>query len=162
MVFCLQIFHKDFSSTEQNLTVRKALAWGTLNGMSSVWNYNLPRQIKLSFFYATVKSVLLYGSEYWTLKPFLQKSLDGCYTRMLRAVLNSNISKNKHMTNKILYEGIPGVNEKVAARRLILAGLCQRYQVLPASRLIASVVYVDILKDVGAQRTSELRYRKSG
>ena len=76
------------NSTEQDLKVRKALAWRALNGMTSVWNSNLPRQIKLSFFYATVESVLLYGSECWTLKPALEKSLDGCYTRMLRAVLN--------------------------------------------------------------------------
>ena len=76
------------NSTEQDLKVRKALAWRALNGMTSVWNSNLPRQIKLSFFYATVESVLLYGSECWTLKPALQKSLDGCYTRMLCAVLH--------------------------------------------------------------------------
>ena len=66
------------NSTEQDLKVRKALAWRVLNGMTSVWNSNLPRQIKLSFFYATVESVLLYGSECWTLKPTLQKSLDRC------------------------------------------------------------------------------------
>ena len=83
---------------------------------------------------STVESVLLYGSECWTLKPTLQKSLDGCYTRMLHAVLN--ISKNTHVTNKILYEGIPRVSEKVAARRMRLAGHCQRHQELPASRLV--------------------------
>ena len=49
------------NSTEQDLKVRKALAWRALNGMTSVWNSNLPRQIKLSFFYATVGSVLLYA-----------------------------------------------------------------------------------------------------
>ena len=48
--------------------------------------------MELSFFYATVESVLLYGSECWTLKPTLEKSLDGCYTRMLRAVLNINVA----------------------------------------------------------------------
>ena len=63
------------NSTEQDLKVRKALAWRALNGMNSVWNSNLPRQIKLSFFYATVESVLLYSSECWTLKPTLEKSL---------------------------------------------------------------------------------------
>ena len=86
------------NSTEQDLKVRKALAWRALNGMTNVWTSNLPRQIKLSFFYATVESVLLYGSECWTLKTDLEKSLDGCYTRMLRTVLN--ISKTAHATNK--------------------------------------------------------------
>ena len=68
--------------------------------MTSVWNSNLPRQIKLGFFYATVESVLLYGSEFWTLNTTLEKSLDGGYTRMLPAVLN--ISKSTHVTSKIL------------------------------------------------------------
>ena len=136
--------------------------------MTSVWNSNLPRQIKLSFFYATVESVLLYGSECWTLKPALQKSLDGCYTRMLRAVLN--ISKTAHATNKSLYEGIPRVSHKIAARRMKLAGHCQRHQELPAGRLVLwepthghrsrgrpTPSYVKILRDdAGAETTSEL------
>lgn len=45
-----------------DLKVRKAFALRALNGMTSVWNANLHHQIKLSFFYATVDSVLLYGS----------------------------------------------------------------------------------------------------
>ncbi|CAM4576982.1 unnamed protein product [Leuciscus chuanchicus] len=131
------------NSTEQDLKVRKALAWRALNGMNSVWNSNLSRQIKLSFFYATVESVLLYGSECWTLNPTLEKSLDGCYTRMLRAVLN--ISKSAHVTNKILYEGVPRVSNKIAVRRMRLAGHCRRHREL------------DILKrDAGAKGTNEL------
>ena len=59
------------NSTEKDLKVRKALAWRALNGMTCVWTSNLPRQIKLSFFNATVESVLLYGSECWSLKPTL-------------------------------------------------------------------------------------------
>ena len=155
-------------STEKDLKVRKALAWRALNGMNSVWNSSLPRQIKLSFFFATVESVLLYGSECWTLKPTLQKSLDGCYTRMLRAVLN--INRSAHVTNSSLYEGIPKVSEKIATRRMRLAGHCQRHQELPASKLVLwepthghrsrgrpTKTYVDILKeDVGTQNTNEL------
>ena len=122
------------NSSEQDLKVRKALAWRALNGMACVWKSNLPRNIKLSFFYATVESVLLYGCETWTLKPAIQKSLDGCYTRMPRAVLN--INQNVHVTNKHLYGGLPGLSEKVAARRMRLAGHCQRHRKLPASRLV--------------------------
>ena len=136
--------------------------------MNSVWNSGLPRQIKLSFFFATVESVLLYGSECWTLKPTLQTSLDGCYTRMLRAVLN--INKSAHVTNESLYEGIPKVSEKIATRRMRLAGHCQRHQELPASKLVLwepkhgkrslgrpAITYVDVLKeDVGTQNTNEL------
>ena len=56
----------------------------------------------------------------------LEKSLDGCYTRMLRAVLN--ISRTAHATNKSVYEGIPKVSQKIAVRRMKLAGHCQRHQ----------------------------------
>ena len=129
---------------------------------------NQTQLLLLSFFYTTVESVLLYGSECWTLKPALQKSLDGCYTRMLRAVLN--ISKTAHATNKSLYEGIPRVSQKIAARRMKLAGHCQRHQELPAGRLVLwepthrhrwrgrpTLTYVDVLKsDAGAQNTREL------
>ena len=82
-----------------------------------------PRHIKLSLFHATVESVLLYGCESWTLTHTLQKSLDGCYTRMLRVVLN--ISKSTHITNENLYAGIFRVSDKIAARRMSLAGHCQ-------------------------------------
>lgn len=54
------------NSTEQDLKVRKALAWKALNVWASLWHSKLPRQIKLSFFYAIVESVLLHGSECWT------------------------------------------------------------------------------------------------
>ena len=124
--------------------------------------------MELSFFYATVESVLLYGSECWTLKPTLEKSLDGCYTRMLRAVLN--INKSAHVTNRILYRGIPRVSEKIAVRRMRLSGHCQRHGELSASELVLwepthgrrsrgrpTLTYVDILKkDAGAQSTKEL------
>ena len=122
------------NTSEQDLKVGKALAWRALNGMAFVWKSNLPRIIKLSLFYATVDSVLLYGCETWTLKPTLQNSLDGCYTRMLRAVLN--INQDVHVTNKHLYGGLPGLSEKVAARRMRLTGHCQRHRKLPASRLV--------------------------
>ena len=69
--------------------------------------YNKVFFLSYIYLYATVESILLYGSECWTLKPTLQKSLDRCYNRMLRAVLN--ISKSVHVTNKNLYEGIPRV-----------------------------------------------------
>ena len=156
------------NSTEQDLKVRKAMAWRALNVMSSVWRSNLPRRIKLSLFHATVESVLLYGCESWTLTPTLQKSLDGCYTRMLRAVLN--VDQNAHITNKDLYGRLPRLSQKVASRRMKLAGHCHRHRELPASRLVlweptrghrsrgrSALTYVDVLKkDAGAESSSEL------
>ena len=120
------------NSTEQDIKVRKALAWRALNGMKSVWNSKLSRSIKASFYQATVESVLLYGCESWTLKETLRKSLDGCYTRMLRVVLN--INWNEHVTNEQLYGGLPRLSDKVASRRMQFAGHCHRHPELPAGR----------------------------
>ncbi|KAJ8347639.1 hypothetical protein SKAU_G00262280 [Synaphobranchus kaupii] len=158
------------NSTEQDLRVRKALAWKALNGMASVWKSNLSREAKLHFFDATVEAVLLYGCECWTLKPSLQESLDGCYTRMLRAALN--IDQNVHVNNMRLYGGRPRLSEKIAARRMRLAGHCHRHRELPASKLVLwepspgrgrrsrgrpTPTFVDILKkDVGAETTGEI------
>lgn len=69
-----------------------------------------------------MESILLYGSECWTLTQTLQKSLDGCYTRMLRVVLN--IKQDEHVASKRLYGELPHVLEKIAARRIKLAGHC--------------------------------------
>ena len=76
----------------------------------------------------------------------------------------------QNFLNQTLYEGMPRVSDKVAARRMRLAGHCQRLQELPASKLVLwepthghrsrggqTLTYVDVLKkDVGAQSTSEL------
>ena len=86
------------------------------------------------FFFATVESVLLYGSETWTLTPRLEKSLNGCYTRMLRAAFN--VSWRDHIPNIQLYGNIPKVTEKIRARRLQFAGHCYRHPELPAQQVL--------------------------
>ena len=90
--------------------------------------------LRPDYFFATVESVLLYGSEAWTLTPALEKSLNGCYTRMLRAAFN--ISWREHLTNDDLYQDIPRVTEKVRRRRIQLAGHCYRHPELPAHRVL--------------------------
>ena len=102
--------------------------------MSRVWNSEISRPTKARFFLATVESVLLYGSETWTLTPAMEKSLNGCYTRMLRAAFN--ISWQEHMPNRILYGNIPRVTDKIRARRLQFAGHCHRHPDLPAQKVL--------------------------
>ena len=136
--------------------------------MGRVWKSSLSRRIKTSFFQATVESVLLYGCESWTLSASLKKSLDGCYTRMLRVVMN--IDPHEHITNKHLYGGLPKLSDRVASRKMKLAGHCHRHQELPASKLVLwepthgrrlrghpTLTYVDVLKqDAGANNSQEL------
>ena len=155
-------------STEGDIKIRKALAWRALNGMGSIWKSHMSRDVKLSFFTATVESVLLYGCEAWTLTSVLERSLNGCYTRMLRAVLNVNW--RQRIPNTELYGDLPRVGDKVAARRMELAGHCYRHPELAASRLILwepthghrsrggqRKTFIDILKrDASVEDTNEL------
>ena len=62
-----------------------------------------------------VESVLLYGSEAWTLTKKHEKKLDGTYTRMLRAILN--ISWKEHPTKIRLYGNIPPLTSIIRIRR---------------------------------------------
>ena len=75
----------------------KQKAWKALNDMRKIWRSNMPREVKLPFFLATVVSVL-YGCEASTLTPSLEKSLNGCYTGMLRTGLN--VSWQDHVTTR--------------------------------------------------------------
>ena len=63
--------------------------------------------MKRSFFQAAVVSILLYGCTTWTLTKRLERTLDGNYTRMLRAVLNK--SWRQHPTRLQLYGHLPPI-----------------------------------------------------
>ena len=102
--------------------MRKALAWKALNGMSSIWKSSMSRDVKIRFFLATVESILLYGCESWTLTVAQEKALDGTYTWMLRTALN--IHWSSHTTNEVLYGKLPRLSDKIASRRMQLAGHC--------------------------------------
>ena len=61
----------------------------------------MPRKTKVGVLTAAVVSVLMYGSESWTLTKPLTNRLDGLYTRLLRFALD--ISWKDHVTNEKLY-----------------------------------------------------------
>ena len=92
------------------------------------------KKYKINLFRATVESVLLYGCETWTLNKKMNKSLDGCYTRMLRRI--QNVSWRQHMTNKELYDGLPNISQVIRLRRLRFAGHCYRQHQDPVSELV--------------------------
>ena len=71
--------------------------------------------IKRSFFQAAVVSILLYGCTIWTLTKWLEKTLDGNYTRMLRAILNK--SWWQHPTRHQLYGHLPPIKKTIQVRR---------------------------------------------
>ena len=85
-----------------------------------VWTSKLLRRVTtIRLFRVTVESVLLYGSETWTVTKKLEKSVNGCYTRMLRTALH--VHWRQHMNNQELYRSLPRVSETICARRLRLA-----------------------------------------
>ena len=99
-----------------------------------IWKSSLPANLKRKYFQATVESVLVYGATSWTLTKSLEKSLDGAYTRMLRAVLD--LSWKQHPTLKELYDNIPPISSTIRDRRLRFAGHCFRSKEKIASDLI--------------------------
>ena len=147
---------------------KEALAWQALNKMNVIWNSHVSREAKIRLFRATVETVLLYGCEAWTLNATLEKSLNGCYTRMLRAALG--VKWYDHVSNTTLYRDLIKAGDLVAARRMRLAGHCLRHKELVASDLVVWMprhgvrargrrrsTYVDVLmSDADVQSEEEL------
>ena len=115
----------------------------------------------MKFFVTTVESKLGNLRNQWKLHlvvhtPPVEKAFD--------------IHWSDRVTNEILYGKLPKLSDKIAARRLRLAGHCQRHPELGAHRLILwepthgqrgrgrpKMTYVDQLKsDTGATTTGEL------
>ena len=156
-------------SSENDLKVRKSMAWSACYKMRKIWNSQLSKALKIRLFVTTVESVLLYGSETWTMTATMKKRLDGCYTKMLRMV--QNISWRSHTTNAELYGNLPKVSTKVQQRRMRLAGHLVRHReeighhlVLwqptdgRASRGRRKKTFVDnLLEDTGASNVTELK-----
>ena len=107
------------------MKVRKALAWKSCNKLNKIWKSSLCKSLKLRTFLTLVESVLLYGSETWTLTKIPEKSIEGTYTRLLRTTFN--VSWSDHLRNGELYGNLPKVTEKIRERRLKLAGHCVRH-----------------------------------
>ena len=80
--------------------------------------------MKRSFFQAAVVSILPYGCTAWTLTKRLEKTLDGNYTRMLRAILNKSWWQNP--TRHQLYGHLPPITKTIQVRRTRHAGHCWR------------------------------------
>ena len=113
----------EISSMDKKIKIRIAKSWSALDKLSSIWKSNLTATLKRNFFRAVVESVLLYGSEAWTLTKKLERKLDGTYTRMLRVVFN--ISWKLHL-NKKLYGNIPTLSKTIRESRTRFAGHCFR------------------------------------
>ena len=78
--------------------------------------------MKRSFFQATIISILLYGCTTWTLTKWMEKKLDGNYTRMLQAILNK--SWRQHPAKQQLYSHLPPIRKTIKIRQTRHTGHC--------------------------------------
>ena len=122
------------ASSEHDFTIRKAQAWKACNSMEKIWKSKLPRALKIKLFTTTVESVLTYGAETWTLTSKMRKALDGCYTRLLRKVLN--IPWQSHTTNKDLYGNLLPISERLRMKRIRFSGHCARREEEAVSKVL--------------------------
>ena len=120
-------------------------------------------------FEATIESVLFYGGEALTVTKEMEKRINGCYTRILRMGLN--VSWRQKLTNDQLYQELPRVSNKIADRRMKLAGHCIRHPELSASSLVLwqpskgtanrgkqALTYIDNLcRDLDVEEVDEIR-----
>ena len=61
--------------------------WDGLPASTSEKNgSHLSHKIKFRLFQSTIESILVYGSEAWTINKSFSKKIDWCYTKMLRMV----------------------------------------------------------------------------
>ena len=102
--------------------------------MRKVYKSNIKAEIKRRIFVAKVETVLVYGSEPWTITITQEIYLNGCYTHILRMVNKYQLAK--HMTNEDLYAGLGWVSYKIRKRRLRQAGHCVLHPELGANPLV--------------------------
>ena len=101
-------------SNEKDVDLRIGKAWVTLQKLNTIWNSNLPKNLKLAFFHTTVSSVLLYGSSTWTMTKKLETKLNGCYTKMLKVV--NNVKWQQRISNNVLYYNLPKITNTIATQ----------------------------------------------
>ena len=99
-------------------------AWTAIDRLLIIWKSDLTDKMKRSSFQEAVVSILLYGCTNWTLTKWLEKKLDGNYTRMLRAILNK--SWRQQPTRHQLYSHLPPIMKTIQVRRTRHAGHCWR------------------------------------
>ena len=154
---------------ERDFEVRKGKAWGACHQLKTIWKSDMRRDMKIRLFRATVESILLYGSETWTISQSMVKKINGCYARMLRMALN--IQWPRVISNAELYGTIPKPSVMIAVRRMRLAGHIARHEDLLANHVLfwdpqhgrrrpgrPHLTYVDMLKkDTGLTSPDEIR-----
>ena len=129
------------SSTETDINTLLAKARTAIDILSVIWKSDLTDKRKRSFFQAAVVSILLYGCTTWTLTKRIKKSLDGSYTRMLRAILKK--SWRQYPTKQQLYIYLQPVTKTIQVKRTRPAGHCWRSRDELISDVLQWTIHMD-------------------
>ena len=66
-----------YTKTVRNIETRTGKAWGALHSLSKMWVSPIKKKTKMRVFKASVESILLFGSDYWTLTMTQSNKLMG-------------------------------------------------------------------------------------
>jgi hypothetical protein len=72
----------------KDFEIRKALALKACILLVKIWKSSSISSVTIKLFRACVESTLLYNAVTWTLTDTLSRTLDGCYTKLIRYALN--------------------------------------------------------------------------
>ena len=114
-----------YINTEKDMSCRIGMGWTAAHKLEKLWKSPLCRKTKVNLSKATVESILLYGCESWAMSESATRKLDGCYTKLLRLVLDVNWQQ--HIRNSTLYGDLEKISDVVRSRRLGLFGHVLRH-----------------------------------
>ena len=93
----------------KDFVFRRALDWRARHKMKKLWKSNLAKKLKMTIVKVTIETILLYESETSTNR--WKKRINGCYTKLLRLVLN--VSCKDKWSNKKLYNDITKITNVI-------------------------------------------------
>jgi hypothetical protein len=120
--------------------LKKTLSLGKLwpGEHSTMWKWfgdpKWAENLKCHLFIASVKYLLLYGSEFRTLTSTEEGTFNGCHTLMLHMTLG--VSWKEHLTNLEFLDNQLRVSDKKRVRILEVVWHCKRHSELAANPLI--------------------------
>ena len=102
------------------IRLKRGKAWAALHRLKDIWKSKLSKSLKIRLFIAACESLLLYGSETWTLTKAQEKSLDGTYTKNIHkdvAYGTGYLMEGLKVSNITLYGSLPRLSNKLRRRR---------------------------------------------
>ena len=82
--------------SEEAVRARVSAAWGKWRDLSRIISdEKMPRKLKIKLYMTVIRPVLLYGTEYWTVRKKEEHSLEKTDMRMLRRIKGVTLIRNK-------------------------------------------------------------------